>query len=1248
VFAAYVLQTTDDVIHSINSLRRLLVPGGLLVLLELTIVHSYIDLLFGIFPYWWRDRHNRAPLTLDRWTQIIQSAHGFDLPVVSSKESQFGDTLIIARKSTSRLTLIELPEWQDQAWLILANRTQNTENLLDTLLSHLPSSNIMLLQDVINTDDIYLKIKAMLSQYKQLYIVFAWPLELIPLGQYKDETAFKKQEELCNIFICILQTIQQYPEMDGFSFPYVFVLTQNSQLPDSNQNFNLSAAPIIGLARSLSIEYASHHIKLIDLQPTASMFSDSSLSLILIQHLINSRTVDDLDEIVLRPTVNRSMQRFQWHYDFLLSKGHDEASTIEEHTIIPQKDADTNPFQLQVAPSRFIADLTWTRESLPTNSLLPGQVLARVHCVGLNFRDVLKARGLYPHTREFAQSERDQPCYNRDGSLGQELIGSIIRSNSNRLKIGDRIIATGLNSFGTFRSHIIINDLEVLRVYEECPMSDEELATLSTAFLTALLSLKHRVQLKRDQIVLIHAATGATGQACIQYCQAIGARVIATAGTEEKRRFLREHYGIEHVFNSRNLSFAKEVRSLFPNGVNAIINSLSGSFLQESIKLLAPQGHFVELGKRDIYNKSNLSMFDLRENCDFHVIDLVLQTRDEPNSVHEMLNDVMEYCRAGIFKPIEPLTIFEPSEVIDAFTQCSLGQSMGKIVVRIATSEKSLLVKKNNLEIQSNENEHEGMLCRLSNSYLYKICFIETMFPSTVRDNGTILISGGLGGLGLTMARWMIEKRGVKRIVLMSRRTLTQFEKTENNPQFDEWIRLKEVGTKYGASIDVVQVDVTQFSDIYELMQRLNQTSHPIRGIIHSAVVSDDKLLANLNQETFLRVIGPKVHGGWNLHQASQLVQAPLHFFVMFSSIRNHLIDPGSSGYNAGNEFLEALAQYRCEQLRLPALAVSLPGISGAGMFHRQKGLLTNLYSTQGLEVLPTEVSFEIIERLFTTQTYCSSPIIFATNWQTLNIHKDHLANYQLAEIIEKQANRTGVSQITQNSSVHPSETTFEIILERIQVTIMQFLGMANIDRIDINRPLISQGMDSLTAISFCNWLVQEWNVFVTLAEIFQGISIQQVADQVYRKLKEHSKVAVTKETIASIDMEMTEMTEGILEVSTTNKVLLYNGMERILTMLPTKDSKSNVFYISHGTMVATEFLTKLTNNKSNVYVIHAPTNQFDMKRCIHETIAQIRRLQPRGPYSLLPIDNDSKHFVNTIVKQLEQYYIQADINHDY
>ncbi len=145
-------------------------------------------------------------------------------------------------------------------------------------------------------------------------------------------------------------------------------------------------------------------------------------------------------------------------------------------------------------------------------------------------------------------------------------------------------------------------------------------------------------------------------------------------------------------------------------------------------------------------------------------------------------------------------------------------------------------------------------------------------------------------------------------------------------------------------------------------------------------------------------------------------------------------------------------------------------------------------------------------------------------------------------------------------------------------------------------------------------------------------------------KLKGRVDAANTVETTTSNDAEKTENDEKTSGTSTTTKVL-YTGMEKVLNVLPVKGSKSIAFYISTNTTIATEILEKLANNKSTVYVIHAPSDKLNMEICIRETIASIRRLQPRGPYSLLSIDNESKHILPAIVKQLE-HHVQADVTH--
>lgn len=512
------------------------------------------------------------------------------------------------------------------------------------------------------------------------------------------------------------------------------------------------------------------------------------------------------------------------------------------------------------------------------------------------------------------------------------------------------------------------------------------------------------------------------------------------------------------------------------------------------------------------------------------------------------------------------------------------------------------------------------------------------MFPTIVSEKGTILISGGFGGLGLTMSRWMIEKHGIKRLALISRRTRLQLEQPESNPQFEEWLQLQTIATQSGTQIDIIQMDVTQYNDVYQTIERFNKTSYPIRGIIHSAVVSEDKLLANLDEQVLTRVMGPKILGAWNLHRASQDLGISLHFFIMFSSVRNHLLDPGSAGYNAGNEFLDALAFYRTRYLQQSALSISLPAISGAGMFHRQRHVLMDLYSNQGFETLPTLGTFELIERLFLKQNNCPSPIVFAVDWNTLNKNKDNLSTYQLARLVEQKIDMDSVSLEKRTANLE-SNLNVETIIEQTRETVMRLLGSLTIDRIDINRSLLSQGMDSLAAVSLYNWISDTWNTQIPLANILQGISIQSIGSQIHEKLINHSPSTSTtadnsleKETNEPIADDSTPLASSKLTSS-------YRGIERLLDTRMGQAGRPTIFCIcmEKRDFSSHEQLQQSTTGY-NLYIVQAPTNLSTMGMSVQETIAQIRRLQPRGPYLLYAMDNEAKVIIEAILKELEKH----------
>ncbi|CAF1055668.1 unnamed protein product [Adineta steineri] len=376
------------------------------------------------------------------------------------------------------------------------------------------------------------------------------------------------------------------------------------------------------------------------------------------------------------------------------------------------------------------------------------------------------------------------------------------------------------------------------------------------------------------------------------------------------------------------------------------------------------------------------------------------------------------------------------------------------------------------------------------------------------------------------MSRWMIEKRGVKHIALMSRRTLVQLEQP-SNPQYDDWLKLKRTAKQYNAHVDVVQADVTNFQQVHDLIERFQKTSYPICGIIHSAVVAEDRTLGNLTQEHLSLVLSTKFRAAWYLHQATQLLHAPIHFFIMFSSIRNHLLEVASAGYNAGNQFLDALAHYRFEKLNLRALSISLPAVSGAGMFHRHKEMLSTLKVTQGFELMPTVTIFEIIKCFHQTQRICPCPVIFAVNWQILHRNYPTLATSYLRKVVHqryKEMKFDHISSSGKNNSTKSSMNKKETIIERTQSAVARLLGAASVDR-----SLVSQGMDSLAPVSLYNWLGLETGIYIPLVDLLQGLSIETIATIIYNKLNE--KEQTTSSAIKEYDSDFDLINENEVQL---------------------------------------------------------------------------------------------------------------------
>ncbi|CAF4240660.1 unnamed protein product, partial [Adineta steineri] len=264
IFSANQLLGNQDLTkkNALISLRRLLVPNGLLLLLELVHVPLYFDLIFCFFDQWWSSNdNNRALNNIQQWTALVKQIEGFS--IIESTINQNESTLIISQKTISNEILQTLNERKNQTWLIFTKDDNNDKNSFSHILSSLlPCSNIRIF-DIHNStlDMICSVIPVLLTTYKQVSIIFAWQLDQVSLNENNDDLAFKQNEELiCGTLSRLLQTIQK---SSPYFYPFVYVLTDHAQF-NNDSNLNLIASPFIGLARSLITEYERNRLKLID------------------------------------------------------------------------------------------------------------------------------------------------------------------------------------------------------------------------------------------------------------------------------------------------------------------------------------------------------------------------------------------------------------------------------------------------------------------------------------------------------------------------------------------------------------------------------------------------------------------------------------------------------------------------------------------------------------------------------------------------------------------------------------------------------------------------------------------------------------------------------------------------------------------------------------------------------------------------------------------------------------------------
>jgi len=279
--------------------------------------------------------------------------------------------------------------------------------------------------------------------------------------------------------------------------------------------------------------------------------------------------------------------------------------------------------------------------------------------------------------------------------LGYECSGVVskIGASVQSLAVGDRVMANWDGIFGTY---VRVPEFTACKIPDD--MSFDTAASIPVAYGTAYHSLK-AARVSKEDTVLIHASTGALGQALIMMCQNVGARILATVGTSEKKTFLMTQFGIpeEQIFYSRDSSFKQGImRATDGRGVDVIFNSLSSELQRVTWECIAPFGRFIELGKRDFVVNSRLEQAQFRNNVTFVGLDYAHMNLTSAKYSQEAFHGYMDLIRSGTLKAPQPITTYGLSDIEKAFRTMAKGEHIGKLVIMGKEGEQAKVSTVNN------------------------------------------------------------------------------------------------------------------------------------------------------------------------------------------------------------------------------------------------------------------------------------------------------------------------------------------------------------------------------------------------------------------------------------------------------------------------------------------------------------------------------------------------------------------------
>ncbi|MBT2412741.1 SDR family NAD(P)-dependent oxidoreductase [Streptomyces sp. ISL-12] len=676
--------------------------------------------------------------------------------------------------------------------------------------------------------------------------------------------------------------------------------------------------------------------------------------------------------------------------------------------------------------------------------LAPHQVRIAVRAAGVNFRDVLSTLGMYP---------------GEAGLLGQEGAGVVteVGGEVTGLAPGDRVMGMFPGAFGP----TAVADHRMLAPVPD-GWSDTQAAATPLVFLTAYYALKELAGLRPGEKVLIHAAAGGVGMAAVQLARHLGAEVRATAGTGKWSALRDLGLGQDQLSSSRTLEFEQR----FAPGVDVVLNSLAGEFVDASLRLLGPGGRFVEMGKTDI--RAVDAVAKDHPGVGYQAFDLL---EVAPERIAAMFAELMTLFARGALGPL-PVTVWDVRRAADAFRYLSQARHLGKVVL--------------------------------------------TMPPAPFADgthdkSGTVLITGATGALGRATARHLVTEHGVRRLLLTSRR----------GAEAPAAAELVAELAGLGAHVDLVACDAADRDALTAVLDGVELTA-----VVHAAGVLDDGVVADLTPERLDRVLRPKALAAENLHELT--ADQNLSAFVLFSSVMGTLGGPGQANYAAANAYLDALAQQRrARGLAAVSLAwgwwQNEDGMGGSVLGQADRARMKR----SGLVPLSTPDGLALLDAALALDEPTLVPTAWDLSAIRAQGEGAPVVLRSLVPLAAPRQATAAPPDLRRRLAELPRSEQERAVVDLVREHTAVVLGRGGAATVDVDLPFRDLGYDSLTSVELRNRLIAATGLRLAPALLFDHPTPARVARHLHAELAPAEAPPAGLAELEKLETALTDVPDG-------------------------------------------------------------------------------------------------------------------------